>query len=25
VKLPDFLEFEPFNQLRETMGAEQLG
>jgi hypothetical protein len=25
VKLPDFLEFEPFNQLRNTMGAEQLG
>lgn len=25
MKLPDFLEFEPFNQLRNTMGAEQLG
>lgn len=25
MKLPDFLEFEPFNQLRQAMGAEQLG
>lgn len=25
MKLPDFLEFEPFNTLRERMGAEKLG
>jgi len=25
VKLPDFLEFDAFNRLRETMGAEELG
>lgn len=25
MKLPDFLVFEPFNQLREAMGAEKLG
>lgn len=25
MKLPDFLDFEPFNQLRATMGADRLG
>jgi hypothetical protein len=25
MKLPDFLQFEPFNQLRQQMGAEELG
>lgn len=25
MKLPDFLQFEPFNRLRERMGADQLG